>query len=247
MAESALTEKIGGLPAIAWAGIAVGGFMALRFLRTGSLSAAPTAAPVDPNSLSDPWGTGAGGSSAGITTAASSTAVGTNLAWEQQCINWLIGQGADPVLSTAAITKYVDGTAFDTGTAGITEQALLKMALTKFGAPPETVQEPPTPIAKTPTTQGYVRMAGAQTVWQALSDNTLHGLGIAEYLKLGSPHFADVLPSDPIWRRNVVGGVGAPGATPDVLDGWNTPGAIGYNGGAQPSDSWLAQQAQGTN
>lgn len=73
----------------------------------------------------------------------------TNEEWARRAINYLIAQNYDATLSDSAIRKYIAGIA-----PSITERALIGIALTRFGSPPQPLpptEEPgPAPIIPKP-------------------------------------------------------------------------------------------------
>lgn len=52
--------------------------------------------------------------------------------------------------------------------------------------------------------QGYVRKAGTNPVYEALSDGTLRWVDKVEFLALGQPRVTDIGATDPIWRTRTV-------------------------------------------
>lgn len=77
-----------------------------------------------------------------------SPAASSNAIWARNATNQLIAEGADPVTVTNAIAKYLAGTPLSAA-----EKAIVSLAITKFGSPPEgviPVKVAPTPVAPKP-------------------------------------------------------------------------------------------------
>jgi hypothetical protein len=62
----------------------------------------------------------------------------TNEEWARACVNYLIAQGYDAALADTAVRKYLQSKPLS-----ISENALIKVALAKYGAPPVLLPEPP--------------------------------------------------------------------------------------------------------
>jgi hypothetical protein len=75
------------------------------------------------------------------------TGPANNQAWGQQALNWLITQGQNAAVADNAIRKYLAGEALT-----LQENALIGLALTKFGAPPEALPPTTVPTIPPPTT-----------------------------------------------------------------------------------------------
>lgn len=69
-----------------------------------------------------------------------------NEEWGRQCINWLIAQGYDATVSDSAIRKYLSGES-----TSIQEYTLIRIALTRFGSPPQPLPPNPNPPPTIPT------------------------------------------------------------------------------------------------
>lgn len=73
----------------------------------------------------------------------------TNEEWARLAINYLIAQGYDPALSDTAIRKYLESTQLS-----LSENALVKIALAKLGAPPVPLPAPPDQPTPPPASGG---------------------------------------------------------------------------------------------
>lgn len=159
------TEKIGPLPAIAWAGIAVGGYIAYHYIsasRTPTVNTAGDTAvsTTDPSSVYtsdyDPtsgYGNATGTFNSGQTSTATDAyvppAIADNQTWYRRVTSWLIAQGVDPSTAASTIAAYLSGS---TDPLNATQTAALNNALTEFGVPPEGVLTPPPTTSTTTTT-----------------------------------------------------------------------------------------------
>lgn len=152
--KEAFTQKIGPLPAVAWAGMAGGTFVVYRYIkaRQQAASGATTGQVVDTQSegfglsqdSATPWGsTGGGGTSGGSSVVTPTTTGGapqTNVDWGTLAENWGIGQGFNPTDVATALGSYLYGTG---QTLNSTQSAILQAALHQFGGPPEGIIIPP--------------------------------------------------------------------------------------------------------
>lgn len=171
---SVFTEKVGPLPAIAWAGIAVTVYVAYRYISQSKTATTPTAA-VDPSSVyTAPYDATTGyGNATGTFNAGQSTAndvyvapaIADNQTWYRRVTSWLIAQGVDPTLAAATISNYLSG---DTTPINDTQHAALSNALTQFGVPPEGLLTPPPTTTVTPVPapipEGHVNPNNGLTV-----------------------------------------------------------------------------------
>jgi len=62
----------------------------------------------------------------------------TNEEWARAAVNYLIAQGYDAALADTAVRKYLESKPLS-----LSENALIKIALAKYGAPPVLLPEPP--------------------------------------------------------------------------------------------------------
>lgn len=62
----------------------------------------------------------------------------TNEEWARACVNYLIAQGYDAALADTAVRKYLQSKPLS-----LSENALIKVALAKYGAPPVLLPEAP--------------------------------------------------------------------------------------------------------
>jgi hypothetical protein len=193
-AKGLLTNKVGPLPAIAWAGIVGGIFIVFSYAkhRKAGPAAAATAVPVvqaqpDLGSASNfsngyndasNGGTSASGSGSGSTATQTyvEPAAATNQSWAARAINYLVGNGANPVDANSAIGNYVYGTGVPLNS---TQTALLTQGLGHFGPPPEGVILPPvtTPITSTPAVPVSADIHSYDTTPIADNHNYYTGVG----------------------------------------------------------------------
>lgn len=142
-----LAKPVGGLPMGAWI-VVVGGGLGYALYSRHSASAPATtqtdAAPVDPG-----VGTGAVGGYVDNTTSAptNDTAITDNASWARAVTNYLIASNYDPAVSDSAVRKYLASSALS-----VTEYALIKIALIKYGTPPQGLSQlpPAPPVNPTP-------------------------------------------------------------------------------------------------
>lgn len=134
-----LGKQIGPLPLGAWVVVVGGGLGIALYARKQSVDNA-AAGPVEDTSGQPGVGDGSvggwvpnqpptgGGSDVGPTTPA------TNDDWGKLAINYLVAQGYDPLVSDSAIRKYLAG---NYPQPSVSEYALQRIALAKFGSPPQ--------------------------------------------------------------------------------------------------------------
>lgn len=134
-----LTQPVGPLPAVAWAGILVGGVVAYKYYKNRSGTAKTTTVvasdslPTSGQNLADATGVTAGYIAAANTVnSAGSTTVTNNVQWLTQAANWLIGHGNDPSVVESMVADYQAGNKLSAQ-----ETSLLNQALQQFGSPPE--------------------------------------------------------------------------------------------------------------
>lgn len=140
----AFTKKIGPLPGWGWAAIVVGGAWGFHLYKTKyGVGTAATAAPstADPSATSTGYAGGGGQNDAGITPGGSgsvaqsptgSPAVTTNAQWARATADGMIAGGSNPTDVTNALSNYLNGRSLNA-----TQQAIVNMALTHYGSPPE--------------------------------------------------------------------------------------------------------------
>lgn len=144
-----LSEKIGPLPLGAWVGVVGAGVAYGVYKRSHSASTpAVTDSNVDTSGVPG-VGTGAVGGYVDNTTATppDANAVTDNASWGRAATNYLIAQNYDPALSDSAVRKYLASASLS-----VSEYALIKVVLLKFGTPPEELPQlpadpPTTPVA----------------------------------------------------------------------------------------------------
>lgn len=145
-----LTKQAGPLPVGAWIGV-VGGGLAIGWYFSKNTAKNNAANPTAQVPLTDP-GVGSGGGQfvydpPTAVDNPNNNAITDNATWARRAINWLIAQGYDPGTAQSAVSKFVNGT-----NRTLTEQTLINLALIEFGAPPENVPLPETPVTPPPTT-----------------------------------------------------------------------------------------------
>ncbi len=157
--EDRLTAKLGPLPVWVW--VVLGTATAVGFAAWRSLRSAANAAPYDPNAPSGvlqqdtapdaaPYETGYGdnptvGGATSVLSPSGTPPIQTNAQWAKVATDALVSEGKDPVLVANALTKYVTrgGTNEFTGAVSprpslsFAEQAVVALALVRFGSPPE--------------------------------------------------------------------------------------------------------------
>jgi hypothetical protein len=150
-----LGKQVGPLPLGAWIAVVGTGVGFALFAQRGPSSS-------EPEIVEDVGGVPGVGTGPGWVAvpppsfAPTAPAIETNDDWARQATNWLIAQGYDAGVSDLAVRKYVNGDDLS-----IQEYALIRIALTKFGAlpygipvalkPPEIEPvSPATPVVATP-------------------------------------------------------------------------------------------------
>ena len=208
MAENQLlermTNKVGPLPAWAWAAIPAVGYIGYSYYKAakGDTTATDTTA-TDP--LLDPtagYGLNTGGSYlpgyGAIDGSGNLPYVGTptynNQTWSRQAINFLISEGISASDAITAINAYINGYP---PTLNSTQMAALQKAITKFGPAPETAYIPtlsgstsPTPttvkVPEQPTTVSASQSGahGIKVIWgppQQLGGSAIIGYKVELY------------------------------------------------------------------
>lgn len=83
-----------------------------------------------------------------------------NSAWGRKVLNWLIGSGSDPATADNAVRKYLSGENLT-----VQENALINLALVKFGSPPEALPPVKVPTIPTPATPTPVDVGRPLLAW----------------------------------------------------------------------------------
>lgn len=144
-----LGKQIGPLPMGAWVA-AVGGGLAIAYYARNRNSANNPPQPVvfDPTGASPSVGVGglaAVGANDNPTTSSSAT-ISSNAQWGQQAFTFLVATGADGALADKAVRDYLMGIPLS-----LSENAMISLALTKLGQPPESLPDAPAlPVAPPP-------------------------------------------------------------------------------------------------
>jgi hypothetical protein len=132
-------KTYGPLPLGAWV-VLVGGGLGIALY--SSRSKGPTIAVEDTSGVP---GVGTGAQSLWVQNAppAGSDSVSddnftTNEEWSRAAVNYLIAQGYDAALADTAVRKYLQSKPLS-----LSENALIKVALAKYGAPPVLLPDPP--------------------------------------------------------------------------------------------------------
>jgi nucleoid-associated protein YgaU len=144
MANPDFGKMVGPLPLGAWVAVVGGGFLFMVYQKKqaaivpATATADPTQAATDPNLVGD----GGSGQFVDVTPPSDSggvaPAITDNDSWGRAAINWLIGQGYDPIVSDSAIRKYLDQ---EVGYSA-SEYALVRAALGHLGPPPVPLPAP---------------------------------------------------------------------------------------------------------
>ncbi len=149
MSEMDLSKQVGPLPLGAWVAV-VGGGLALGYFINKRANAANNAGQQLTES-----GVGAGGNTGFASVDPPAPTPGeddTNQKWGVRVTNWMVANGYDPATADNAVRKYLTGQQL-TGQ----EQAIINIALTRFGVPPESLPGP-VPTAP-PAVSGLVGVA----------------------------------------------------------------------------------------
>lgn len=143
-----LKGKLGPLPVWGWGligGGLVGGYMYYR-----KRKAAATANTNAGSQYSGLNNSSNGGSTGELSTtnglaSSGSDVTGSLAGWAAQAVNWLIGQGSNPIDASNAISAYINGQTLTPA-----QETSVNSALTEFGAPPSGVL--PINVSNTSTT-----------------------------------------------------------------------------------------------
>lgn len=147
-----LTHKVGPLPAIGWAALVGGTYVAYAYYKRAKTPVTTNAAQQAIVAGNPDLG-GADDFSNGYTDASDivngSTATTTyvppaisdNASWATQAVNWLIATGITPTEASHVVSTYIYGTG---ATLNTSQGAALNLVLSHFGSPPEGVLDPPT-------------------------------------------------------------------------------------------------------
>jgi len=135
-----LGKTYGPLPLGAWV-VLVGGGLGIAFY-SSQKNKKPTVQVEDTSGVP---GVGTGAQSLWVQNAppAGSDSVAddkftTNEEWARACVNYFIAQGYDGALADTAVRKYLQSKPLS-----LSENALIKVALAKYGAPPVLLPDPP--------------------------------------------------------------------------------------------------------
>lgn len=145
-----LGKKVAGLPLGAWVAVVAGGLAIGWYASNGmSKKSSGQEIPLEPQAEA---GVGTGGGQfiydppKDVESPGNNTITDNNT-WARRAINWLIAKGYDPGLSQSAVSKFINGT-----NRTLTEQTMINLALIEFGAPPEEVPLPDSPVTPPGTT-----------------------------------------------------------------------------------------------
>lgn len=145
-----LGKNVGPLPMGAWVAVVGAGLAYGYYSRKKSAAASNATTDTVDTSVPSGVGTGAVGGYVDNTTANPSAVtaptIATNDDWGRAVTNYLIAQGYDPAVSDSATRKYLASASLS-----VTEYALIKVALLKYGAPPEMLPQLPADAPVTPT------------------------------------------------------------------------------------------------
>jgi hypothetical protein len=131
-------KSYGPLPLGAWIALVGGGLGIAYYTSTRTKKTTVTA-----EDTSGQPGVGTGALSSWIQTGPPASVVAddnftTNEEWARAAVNFLIAQGFDAALADTAIRKYLESVPLS-----LSENALVKLALAKYGAPPILLPAPP--------------------------------------------------------------------------------------------------------
>jgi hypothetical protein len=139
-----LGKQVGPLPVGGWVAVVGGGLAIAYFVNKGQ---ARQDAQIEPLTEA---GVGTGLVPAGAIIQPfqpSDDEPEDNPAWGRKVLNWLIGSGSDPATADNAVRKYLSGENLT-----VQENALINLALVKFGSPPGTLPPVTVPTVPPPTT-----------------------------------------------------------------------------------------------
>lgn len=143
-----LGKQIGPLPLGAWAVALAGGLGIAFYSRRNSANTDDTIYADDTSSVP---GVGVGGVGAfsqtdgGVATLSPAT-ITSNTQWGQQAFNFLVTGGAAADVADRAVRNYLSGIPLN-----ISENAMIALALAKYGQPPEPLPDAPAIPVVTPT------------------------------------------------------------------------------------------------
>lgn len=142
-----LSQQVGPLPMGAWAAVVAGGLGIAYYKKKQSAAAAAVATPGIDTSGTPGVGTGAVGGYVDNTTSTPPTpgAITDNNSWGVVATNYLIAQNYDPALSDSAVRKYLASASLS-----VSEYALIKVVLLKYGVPPQPLAQLPADAPVTP-------------------------------------------------------------------------------------------------
>lgn len=179
----ALGKKMGPLPIWAYGAIIVGGVW-LAYLyrnRVGVGSADPV--PVSPDLNQTGFSSagpapGTGTYNGNANTEQAPAASQTNAQWAKKTADALIASGSDPTAVNGAIARYLNG-----NTLSVTDQAIINVALSRYGNPPQGV----IPMNTTKSYTGFLREDITGMIIGILPDGTREWLTGEQYAALGKP------------------------------------------------------------
>jgi nucleoid-associated protein YgaU len=138
-----LGKRIGPPPMGAWVAAVGGGLAIAVYSRNRSAKSGGADVVYADNTSADPGvgigglsAVGATGDSAAIITGAPT--ITSNAQWGQQAFTFLVATGADGALADKAIRDYLSGIGLS-----LSENAMISLALTKLGQPPEPLPDAP--------------------------------------------------------------------------------------------------------
>ncbi len=159
---SALTKKAMGVPIGVWLLLGLGAVGYIIYKRRSTAAAtAPVASTgsgdyqAAGDSAGDSTDEDSGSADSGTSTSSTST-YSDNGAWGVAAVNWLVAHGYDATTSNQAVNLYLASEALTTQ-----EQAMVNLAITALGAPPQLV--PPVAGGVTPVTTPTPVTGGGST------------------------------------------------------------------------------------
>lgn len=183
---NALTSKIGPLPGYAWAGMLVGGAWIAHWYtkrnsvsNTGSVQAPLSTDPSTP--LDTGYNPGSTLAASNIATPQGSPANTTNAQFARSVTDGLIAGGADPTLTTNAISKWLSGSTLSSA-----EQSIVNQAITHYGSPPEGIVAIQTaPAANGNKYVSFEKDTSNNALYGVTSDGSKVKISYPQYLAAG--------------------------------------------------------------
>lgn len=183
-----LTKKIGPLPGYAYVLIIAVVAYAVYYWRKHSASVSGVVPQVPSAIAADNSASPFPGASPSVTQATNNgmPAASTNAIWAANATNVLVGTGSDPTTVSNALAHYLGGQQLSAS-----EQSIINLAITHFGAPPEGVLPVAAP-ANVPLAKKYTQFVqnyGDPNIYGITAEGQQQALSPGEYAALGWPHY----------------------------------------------------------